>query len=438
MSHKSYLALAVPLTLSTVTTPLLGAVDTAVVGQIDNPAYIGGVAIGTVIFNTMYWLFGFLRISTSGFAAQAHGANDELQERLSLIRPFLIALLVGSIFLLLQNPIEYAAMALLNPASNVEALASEYYQIRIWGVPVTLINYVILGWLMGLARIKVVVMIQVTMNLINIVLDIVFVNVFSWGVSGVATATLIAEVAALIIGLYVIVRGTTVTFKLLPVKQILDASALKKMLSVNQDLFIRTVCLLLVFNIFTYKSASFGTETLAANAVLLQIHYLMAYFFDGFSNASSILSGKALGSKDYSLYKKTVTISVQWAIVTSILLTILYWAFSQEIIGLFTNIQEVVDIAVVYSNWLLLFPISTSIGIIFYGIFTGASETAPIRKSMIFSLLSFFLIFVLVVPFFNNHGLWIAFISFSAGRSLFLSFYIPKLNIYFSSLSKNY
>lgn len=438
MSHKSYLALAVPLTLSTVTTPLLGAVDTAVVGQIDNPAYIGGVAIGTVIFNTMYWLFGFLRISTSGFAAQAHGANDELQERLSLIRPFLIALLVGSIFLLLQNPIEYAAMALLNPASNVEALASEYYQIRIWGVPVTLINYVILGWLMGLARIKVVVMIQVTMNLINIVLDIVFVNVFSWGVSGVATATLIAEVAALIIGLYVIVRGTTVTFKLLPVKQILDASALKKMLSVNQDLFIRTVCLLLVFNIFTYKSASFGTETLAANAVLLQIHYLMAYFFDGFSNASSILSGKALGSKDYSLYKKTVTISVQWAIVTSILLTILYWAFSQEIIGLFTNIQEVVDIAVVYSNWLLLFPISTSIGIIFYGIFTGASETAPIRKSMIFSLLSFFLIFVLVVPFFNNHGLWMAFISFSAGRSLFLSFYIPKLNIYFSSLSKNY
>ncbi|WP_427136927.1 MATE family efflux transporter [Psychrobacillus psychrodurans] len=438
MNHKSYLALAVPLTLSTVTTPLLGAVDTAVVGQIDNPAYIGGVAIGTVIFNTMYWLFGFLRISTSGFAAQAHGANDELQERLSLIRPFLIALLVGSIFLLLQNPIEYAAMTLLNPASDVEALATEYYQIRIWGVPVTLINYVILGWLMGLARIKVVVMIQVTMNLINIVLDIVFVNVFSWGVSGVATATLIAEVAALIIGLYVIVRGTTVTFKLLPVKQILDASALKKMLSVNQDLFIRTVCLLLVFNIFTYKSASFGTETLAANAVLLQIHYLMAYFFDGFSNASSILSGKALGSKDYSLYKKTVTISVHWAIVTSILLTILYWAFSQETIGLFTNIQEVVDIAVVYSNWLLLFPISTSIGIIFYGIFTGASETAPIRKSMIFSLLSFFLIFVLVVPFFNNHGLWIAFIAFSAGRSLFLSFYIPKLNIYFSSLSKNY
>ena len=438
MNHKSYLALAVPLTLSTVTTPLLGAVDTAVVGQIDNPAYIGGVAIGTVIFNTMYWLFGFLRISTSGFAAQAHGANDELQERLSLIRPFLIALLVGSIFLLLQNPIEYAAMTLLNPASDVEALATEYYQIRIWGVPVTLINYVILGWLLGLARIKVVVMIQVTMNLINIVLDIVFVNVFSWGVSGVATATLIAEVAALIIGLYVIVRGTTVTFKLLPVKQILDASALKKMLSVNQDLFIRTVCLLLVFNIFTYKSASFGTETLAANAVLLQIHYLMAYFFDGFSNASSILSGKALGSKDYSLYKKTVTISIHWAIVTSILLTILYWAFSQETIGLFTNIQEVVDIAVVYSNWLLLFPISTSIGIIFYGIFTGASETAPIRKSMIFSLLSFFLIFVLVVPFFNNHGLWIAFIAFSAGRSLFLSFYIPKLNIYFSSLSKNY
>lgn len=208
------------------------------------------------------------------------------------------------------------------------------------------------------------------------------------------------------------------------------------MVAVNQDLFVRTVCLLLVFNMFTYKSASFGTETLAANAVLLQIHYLMAYFFDGFSNASSILSGRAAGSKDYRLYKKTLFISGQWAIITSIFLTVSYWAISDEIIGLFTNIEEVIGIAGLYSNWLLLFPISTSLGIIFYGIFTGATETAAIRKSMILSLLFFFAVYFLSVPYYHNHGLWLAFIAFSAGRSLFLSLYIPKLNNYFLGLNK--
>lgn len=436
MNHKTYLAIALPLTLSTVTTPLLGAVDTAVVGQMPDPANIGGVAIGTIIFNTMYWLFGFLRVSTSSFAAQAFGAQDELQGRLSFVRPFFIALLISAIFLLLQNPIQYTAMTLLNPAADVEIQASDYFQIRIWGVPVTFINYVILGWLMGMSRIKIAVMIQIAMNLINIVLDLVFVNVLSWGVPGVAAATLISEVTALVIGLVVIAKGTSIAFQLPPLKQILDATALKKMIAVNQDLFIRTICLLLVFNIFTYKSASFGTETLAANAVLLQIHYLMAYFFDGFSNASSILSGKAQGSKDYGLYRKVLSISGQWAIIASLFLTVLYWLFSKEVIGLFTSIPEVIEIAGVYSNWLLLFPISTSIGIIFYGIFTGAAETAPVRKSMILALLFFLLVFFLSVPVYGNHGLWLAFIAFSAGRSLFLSLYVPKLNGWFSDIGK--
>lgn len=191
------------------------------------------------------------------------------------------------------------------------------------------------------------------------------------------------------------------------------------MVSVNQNLFIRTICLLLVINVLMYKSASFGTGVLTTNAILLQIHYLMAYFFDGFSNASSILSGKALGSKDYRLYKKTLSISVQWAIIISIFLTVLYWLFSKGIIGFFTNIQEVIELAEIYSGWLLLFPISISLGIVFYGIFTGATETAPVRKSMTIALLFFLLFFFLMVPFFGNPGLWLSFIAFSAGRSLF-------------------
>ncbi|MDE4086713.1 MATE family efflux transporter [Planococcus maritimus] len=433
MNHKKYLALALPLTFSTVTTPLLGAVDTAVVGQLPDPAYLGGVAIGTVVFNTMYWLFGFLRVSTSGFAAQALGARDELQETLSFIRPFFIALLIGLIFLILQNPIATAAMALLNPAQDVEALALDYFHIRVWGVPVTFINYVILGWLMGMSRIRLAVTIQIAMNLLNIALDLLFVTGFAWGVTGVASATLIAEVSAMVLGIYFLMKRTQFTLKLLPFQQIFDGAALKKMIAVNQDLFIRTVCLLAVFNIFTYKSASFGTETLAANAVLIQIHYLMAYFFDGFSNASSILSGKALGSKDEGLYKRTLALASQWALITALFLTAMYWLFSGPVIRLFTGIPEVITIASDYSMWLLLFPVSTSIGIIYYGIFTGATETAPVRKSMMMALLLFLAVYFLAVPLFGNHGLWLAFIAFSAGRSIFLSLYVPKLSRQFSA-----
>ena len=267
MNHRNYLALAIPLTLSTVTTPLLGAVDTAVVGQLPDPAYIGGVAIGTVIFNTLYWLFGFLRIGTSGFAAQANGADDKLQGTLAFIRPLIIALVVGISFIVFQKPIEYIALSLLHPAEDVAELASGYFGIRIWGVPFTLINYVIMGWLIGMSSIKISVLIQIFMNLLNIVLDVVFVFGFGWGVSGVAAATLLAEVIACILGLWIIWRGTSYHFQVPSIKMLADGSSVKKMMAVNQDLFIRTICLLAVFNLFTYKSADFGTETLAANEI---------------------------------------------------------------------------------------------------------------------------------------------------------------------------
>ncbi|TWT01951.1 MATE family efflux transporter [Planomicrobium sp. CPCC 101079] len=428
MNHRAYLALAIPLAISTITTPLLGAVDTAVVGQLPNPAYIGGVAVGTVIFNTMYWLFGFLRVSTSGFAAQASGANDERQSVLALARPFFIALLVSLGFLLLQKPIEQAALALINPAADVSRFASEYFGIRIWGVPFTLLNYVILGWLMGMGRIKISVTIQILMNVLNIILALLFVNVFSWGISGVATATLIAEFFAFALGVFILWKEPSIRTNLPPLKEIIDSGSFKKMMSVNQDLFIRTLCLLTVFNLFTMKSASFGTEMLAANAVLFQIHYLMAYVYDGFSNASSIFAGKAKGANDRELYTKTLSLSSQWAVISSVLIAAVYFIFSERIISIFTNIPAVIALAGAYDQWLILFPIAASFGLVLYGLFTGATETAPIRNSMIFALLVFLLALYSLVPLLGNHGLWLAFLVFSFGRSFFLALYVPKLN----------
>ncbi|OAS86939.1 MATE family efflux transporter [Metabacillus litoralis] len=428
MNHRAYLALAIPLTISTMTTPLLGAVDTAVVGQLPDPAYIGGVAVGTLIFNTLYWVFGFLRVSTSAFAAQANGASDPAQGVLALSRPFLIAVIVGICFILLQWPIEYAALTMIAPDSDVSRFAVEYFRIRIWGAPFTLMNYVILGWLMGMAKIKESLFLQVFMNVLNMSLAILFVHVFSFAVKGVATATLIAEITAFILGLFIVFKASPFKWKIPSIQTLIDTQSMKKMVNVNKDLFIRTICLLVVINMFTAKGASFGTEFLAANAVLFQIHYIMAYFFDGFANASSILVGKAVGSNDKKLYKKILSLSRQWSVITAFIIASIYGLLQEQIIELFTNLPSVIELSTKYGVWLIIYPFAACFGLVIYGVFTGATEIAPVRNSMIYAMIIYIIIQITVTPIWHNHGLWLAFIIYTIGRSGFLVLYTPRLN----------
>ncbi|MBT2255470.1 MATE family efflux transporter [Priestia megaterium] len=428
MNHRTYLTLAIPLTISTMTTPLLGAVDTAVVGQLSAPAYIAGVAVGTLIFNTLYWVFGFLRVSTSAFAAQANGASDSDQGVLALSRPFLLALIVGVLFILLQWPIEHTALLVISPDADVSRFAVEYFRIRIWGAPFTLMNYVILGWLMGMAKIRESLCLQILTNVLNMLLAILFVHVFSFDVQGVATATLIAEVTAFILGLFIIWKSSPVKWKMPSIQALIDTNSTKRMFNVNKDLFIRTICLLVVINMFTAKGASFGTEFLAANAVLFQIHYIMAYFFDGFSNASSILVGKAVGSNDKELFKKTLTLSRQWSIITAVIIASLYALFQKQVIGLFTNLPDVIELSLTYGVWLIIYPFVACFGLVLYGVFTGATEIAPVRNSMIYAMVVYIIIQITATPIWHNHGLWLAFIIYTIGRSGFLVMYTPRLN----------
>ncbi|WP_374988988.1 MATE family efflux transporter [Priestia megaterium] len=428
MNHRTYLTLAIPLTISTMTTPLLGAVDTAVVGQLSAPAYIAGVAVGTLIFNTLYWVFGFLRVSTSAFAAQANGASDSDQGVLALSRPFLLALIVGVLFILLQWPIEHTALLVISPDADVSRFAVEYFRIRIWGAPFTLMNYVILGWLMGMAKIRESLCLQILTNVLNMLLAILFVHVFSFDVQGVATATLIAEVTAFILGLFIIWKSSPVKWKMPSIQALIDTNSTKRMFNVNKDLFIRTICLLVVINMFTAKGASFGTEFLAANAVLFQIHYIMAYFFDGFSNASSILVGKAVGSNDKELFKKTLTLSRQWSIITAVIIASLYAHFQKQVIGLFTNLPDVIELSLTYGVWLIIYPFVACFGLVLYGVFTGATEIAPVRNSMIYAMVVYIIIQITATPIWHNHGLWLAFIIYTIGRSGFLVMYTPRLN----------
>ncbi|WP_257985619.1 MATE family efflux transporter [Bacillus sp. V5-8f] len=239
---------------------------------------------------------------------------------------------------------------------------------------------------------------------------------------------MLSEVIACAAGLIIVWKVSPFKRKMPPLKRIADPASLKKMMMVNRDLFIRTLCLLTVFNSFTAKGASFGTEVLAANAILLQIHFIMAYFFDGFSNSSSILVGKAIASRDDPLYKKTLMLSCQWAFLSALFIAGCYYLWSNYILLLFTPRPSVIELAHTYQIWLILFPFSAGLGLILYGVFIGATETASIRNSMILALVLYLLSQFFFVPSYHNHGLWLAFILFSLGRSVFLAICIPNLN----------
>ncbi|MFB5662438.1 MATE family efflux transporter [Alteribacillus sp. HJP-4] len=424
-THRHYLALALPLIIATISTPLLGAVDTAVVGYLEAPHYLGGVAVAALIFNTMYWVLGFLRVSTSGFTAQAEGRRNERELQLLLIRPSMIAIAAGLIFVLFQVPIREAAMILINPTAAVRAEAEAYFLFRIWGAPFALLQFVFLGWLIGKARVNAVLVLQFGCNLLNIVLDFIFVFSFHMGAAGVGLATLLAEFIGVVIAAWYIFHNTSFRFSSTHWKEVLEKDPFLHLIKVNRDLFIRTLCLLAVFGIFVSMGTSYGEVILAANAVLLQIHFMMAYVFDGLANASSILSGKAVGKKDKYLFTRTMKLGALWSFAAAAVWMLIMIFGGHVIIGLFTSIASVQETALNYSIWIVFFPLTGFWGLQLYGIFTGATCTTSIRNSMIVSLL----VFLGALYFWggDNQGLWLAFTLFSLARSLVLWMYVPTL-----------
>lgn len=427
MKFKEYLLLAIPFMISTVTQPLLGAVDTAVVGRLENASYLGGVAIGTVIFNTMYWLFGFLRVSTSGFSAQSLGSRKEKDRYDAFIRPFAMALILSILFITFQSAIKNIALLIYQPSPEVAIHATTYFNILIWGAPFVLIGYVNLGWLMGRKHVKETLFLQISMNLINIILDIVFVFAFEMSIAGVAYATLIAQAYGFILGIYFVLNKLSLTRIFQLRNTLLDKVTFKKIIGVNADLFIRTVCLLVMTNMFIAKGAEFGTVVLAANAVLFQIHYIICYLYDGLANASSVFAGKYAGEKNDKAFSEMLSISNVCIVVLSIIISLNLIFFKEPILSAFTDIESVLGTSHDYYVWLIILPFAIGIGLVYYGIFTGCTYTGPIRNSMILSLIVFLIAYYFFIPNYENHGLWLAFIFFCLGRSVFLILYLKQL-----------
>ena len=427
LTNREYLGLTVPFMLSTMTQPLMGAVNTAVMGQLPDPKYIAAVSLGAILFNNLYWLFGFLRVSTTGYAAQAFGAADRELGTLAFFKPLVLALLISLACIVFQKPILESYLAMIGAAPEVNDLCREYYYILIWGAPLVLGNYVALGWLMGQTRVRASVFMQVSMNVLNMALSIWFVFGLHMDIIGVAFATLLSQLYGGVLSVVLMYYYGDFDYKNLPWRELLDWRTFIGMLKVNVNLMIRTACLLTVNNIIAAVGASFGTVVLAANAVLLQLKDIMSYLIDGMANGAAIFSGRAVGAKSGAGLDAAIRMTFKWLVVLAAMLMGVYAAGNEFFIRLFTNIDEVVAMAMTYNVFVLFYPVCAGIGMVLYGVFCGATRTAPVRNMMLLALAVFYLLQWQLVPEIGNSGLWLALLGFMAAQSVILLYYLKSL-----------
>ena len=427
LTDREYLGLTIPFMLSTMTQPLMGAVNTAVMGQLPDPKYIAAVSLGAILFNNLYWLFGFLRVSTTGYVAQAFGAADKRLGMLAFFKPLVLAMLISACCILFQKPILELYLAMIGAAPEVNELCRDYYYILIWGAPLVFGNYVALGWLMGQTRVRASVFMQVSMNVLNMALSIWFVFWLHMDITGVAFATLLSQLYGGILSIVLMYYYGDFDYKELPWSELLDWREFIGMLQVNVNLMIRTACLLTVNNIIAAVGASFGTVVLAANAVLLQLKDIMSYLIDGMANGAAIFSGRAVGANNAKLFAATIKMTFKWLVVLAAILMLGYHLSNEFFIRLFTNIEEVVAMAMTYNVFVLFYPVCAGIGMVLYGVFCGATRTAPVRNMMLMALLVFYLLQWQLVTLWGNSGLWLALLGFMLSQSIILLFYLSSL-----------
>lgn len=421
--------LAWPVILSNVTTPLLGLVDTAVVGRLPGPEYIGAVAIGAAAFTGVFWMFGFLRMGTTGFVAQAMGAGDFTEVRAILGRAILIAVLFGALLVALQQPLWSGAIHLLDPSATVQGLAEQYFSIRVWTGPAALVNYALLGFFIGMQRPRLALAIQIWLNGVNIALDLLFVVGLDMGVPGVAWATLIGEYSAAILGIVVALRVLRPHGGRFNWPAILDPVQGRRLLSANFDIFVRTACLIIAFSWATRVGARLGDLALAANAILMQMVHLLAYGLDGFAFAAEALVGGALGARSLGALREAVVASTIWALIVAVGVAIIYLVAGPLLITVMTDQPDVQATAESYLFWIVLYPLLAIWCYQLDGIFIGATQTAEMRNAMILSL-GVFVVAILTLPdMFGNHGLWASLSIFNVARTVTLGAYYRRIEV---------
>ncbi len=426
-SHRETWRLAWPIILSNSSVPLLGAVDTAVVGHLPEPHYIGAVAIGALIFSFLYWGFGFLRMGTTGFVALASGEEDADEVRSVLARAMILSLVIAVFVLLLQGGVLWLSLLLIEGSRAVEAGAADYFSIRIWGAPAVLANYALMGFFIGIRNTKAALTVQIFMNGLNILLDLIFVIGFGWNVMGVAAATAISESLALALGLYIARRELLKIGGMWKRAAILSLAKMTRLLAVNFDIFIRTILLIFAFAYFTAQAAKGGDITLAAVAVLMNFVHFMAFGLDGFAFAAEGMIGTAIGAKRPDKLREIVYVTGFWALVVSGLYALVYLVFGPAIIDLLTGIDEVRARANDFLPWLILMPLVAIWSYQLDGIFIGAVQSKEMRNGMIIAFVAYMAAMKIFGDLWGTHGFWAALMVFFVMRAVTLAVVYPRV-----------
>lgn len=431
MNHATIWQKAWPIILANAAVPLLGIVDTAVIGNLGKLSQLGAIAFGAMIFSFIYWSFGFLRMGTTGFTAQAAGARDEAEVRATLGRALLLSAGLGICIISLQWPLAHLALALLNGSPEVEAITRDYFTIRIWGAPATLSIFALTGCLIGLGRSRHLLLVQVFLNGLNIVLDVLFAGVFGWGAEGIALGTVLAEWATVIFAsalvLVLLRRRRTDQEPFWPRSRITDVPKMMRLLAANTDILVRTLLLLFSFAWFINQSAEFGDAVLGANHILLQLVSFSAFFLDGYAFVAEALVGEALGAKRRKDLAMAVRRSTELAGATALVLALLILCFGDLAISALTDMVAVRAAAESTLAWAALYVLLSFAAFQLDGIFIGATRTREMRNASLVSVIVFMLAWWWLTPLFGNQGLWCAFVIYVCARAIALAVYYPGL-----------
>ena len=417
-TSQRILHIAIPSIISNITVPLLGLIDVTIVGHLGSASYIGAIAVGSMLFNMIYWIFGFLRMGTSGLTAQAYGAHDLKEVTRILLRSTGISLMLALALLILQYPIRLIAFELIDTSAEVQQLATLYFHICIWGAPATLGLYSFSGWFIGMQNSRFPMFIAITQNIVNIVASLLFVFVFGMKVEGVALGTLIAQYAGLFMAYLLWLRYYRPLRKYISRKQLFTHDAMKRLFQVNRDIFLRTLCLVAVTVFFTSTGAAFGDVVLAVNTLLMQLFTLFSYIMDGFAYAGEALTGKYIGAGNRQELRRTIRHLFGWGIALSLAFTLLYGIGGKEFLGLLTNEQSVISASGDYFYWVLAIPLAGFAAFLLDGICIGATSTHIMLKAMVVASGSFFLIYYSLHNVLHNHALWLGFIVYLALRGI--------------------
>lgn len=410
--------------LSNISVPMLGMVDTGVTGHLEHAAYLGAVAIGATIFGFLYTGVNFLRMGTTGIAAQRHGAGDAAGIRTGLGQAIVVAGAISLLLLVLQRPIGGAALHLLGGGPEVTRYARDYFEVRIWSAPATLVNYALIGWFIGLQKARIPLLIVLVVNVTNILLDFVLVYGFGMKVAGIAAASVIAETLGACLGLMLAASELKRRGGRWNLRELASPAAYRAFLAINGNLFVRTVSLMFTFGFVTAQGARQGGLILAANAILMNLQNLLSFALDGFAHAAEALAGRAVGARSRRALKQSVRLTLLWSVYVAVGFSLLFLATGPLFINTLTDLPAVRETTLRYLPWLIASPLVSVWSFLYDGVFVGATRAREMRDIM---LVSTFVVFMpaawLALPFLGNHGLWLAFMLFMASRGIGMHYY---------------